>query len=212
VCVGWVGVCVGGGDCIVISSMMAGHTAWPPLPLHQVSPLLATAILLPHQHAPDPVPCVASMYSPPQVAMQQADYVAWNVWASINGKALLRFNYQHLGSMMSLGSMNGAVSLPIALPPPLATAAGAGPVGDLLRAAGVKLRGSYGGSNDGVTLGGPLAAALRRAAYLYRQPTGEQQLRVLGDWARGAAAVAQAVLGSARGGAASGGGEGRNGK
>lgn len=144
--------------------------------------------------------------------MQQADYVAWNLWASINGKALLRFNYQHLGTMMSLGSLNGTVSLPIPLPPPLAAAASVGPVGDLLRAAGVKLRGSYGGANDGVTLGGPLAAALRRAAYLYRQPTGEQQLRVLEDWARGAAAAAQAVLGGARRGPASGEGEGSNSK
>lgn len=26
-----------------------------------------------------------------QVAFQQADYVAWNLWASINGRALLSF-------------------------------------------------------------------------------------------------------------------------
>jgi NADH:ubiquinone reductase (non-electrogenic) len=26
-----------------------------------------------------------------QVAFQQADYVAWNLWASINGKPLLNF-------------------------------------------------------------------------------------------------------------------------
>lgn len=38
-----------------------------------------------------------------QVAFQQADYVAWNVWASINGRPTLPFRYQHLGDMMSLG-------------------------------------------------------------------------------------------------------------
>ena len=38
-----------------------------------------------------------------QVAFQQADYVAWNVWSAINGRPLLPFKYQHLGDMMSLG-------------------------------------------------------------------------------------------------------------
>ena len=38
-----------------------------------------------------------------QVAFQQADYVAWNLWASINQRPLLPFKYQHLGDMMSLG-------------------------------------------------------------------------------------------------------------
>ena len=40
----------------------------------------------------------------PQVAFQQADYVAWNVWAGINRRPLLPFKYQHLGDMMSLGA------------------------------------------------------------------------------------------------------------
>ena len=55
-----------------------------------------------------------------QVAFQQADYVAWNVWAAINGRPLLPFKYQHLGDMMSLGSVNGAVTLPLPVPGPLA--------------------------------------------------------------------------------------------
>ena len=38
-----------------------------------------------------------------QVAFQQADYAAWNIWAAIHNRALLPFRYQHLGDMMSLG-------------------------------------------------------------------------------------------------------------
>ena len=40
-----------------------------------------------------------------QVAFQQADYVAWNLWAAINNRPLLPFRYQHLGDMMSLGQL-----------------------------------------------------------------------------------------------------------
>lgn len=102
--------------------------------------------------------------------------------------------------MMSLGSSSGAVTLPIAVPPPLSAAAAAGgPFGQLLKLAGVKLSGSYGGAADGVTLEGPLAAALRRAAYLYRQPTLEQQLRVAGGWAQSASKQLRDVLADAAG-------------
>jgi len=45
-----------------------------------------------------PIPTTA------QAAFQQADYVGWNVWASLNDKPLLSFQYQHLGEMMTLGS------------------------------------------------------------------------------------------------------------
>ncbi len=38
-----------------------------------------------------------------QVAFQQADYCAWNIWAQINHKPLLPFRYQALGEMMALG-------------------------------------------------------------------------------------------------------------
>lgn len=48
-----------------------------------------------------------------QVAFQQADYCAWNVWASIMGKPLLPFRYQHLGTMMSLGGDDASVVFPI---------------------------------------------------------------------------------------------------
>ncbi|MEM6251424.1 MAG: NAD(P)/FAD-dependent oxidoreductase [Cyanobacteria bacterium P01_D01_bin.156] len=38
-----------------------------------------------------------------QVALQQADYTAWNIWASLTGRPPLPFRYQHLGEMMTLG-------------------------------------------------------------------------------------------------------------
>lgn len=51
-----------------------------------------------------------------QVAMQQADYVAWNIWASINNRPLLPFKYQHLGTMMSFGRSSAAVKLNLPVP------------------------------------------------------------------------------------------------
>jgi NADH:ubiquinone reductase (non-electrogenic) len=41
-----------------------------------------------------------------QAAFQQADYTAWNIWASLTGRPLLPFRYQHLGEMMTLGINN----------------------------------------------------------------------------------------------------------
>ena len=133
-----------------------------------------------------------------QVAFQQADYVAWNIWASINNRPLLRFTYQHLGDMMSLGASKGAVTMPISVPPPISAAAQSGPLGELLRVAGVKVNTTFAGASDGVTLEGPLAQVVRRAAYLYRQPTDQQRLRVAASWAgeatKQAAEVARQIL------------------
>jgi demethylphylloquinone reductase len=134
-----------------------------------------------------------------QVAFQQADYVAWNIWAGLNKKPLLSFSYQHLGDMMSLGSLGGAVSLPFSLPPPLAAAARSGPLGDLLNLAGIKVGSSLENSGEGgagVTLEGPLAAALRRGAYLYRQPTDQQRLKVGVTWVQLAADLAASFAGN----------------
>jgi len=39
-----------------------------------------------------------------QVALQQADYAGWNIWAAIANKPLLPFRYTHLGEMMTLGT------------------------------------------------------------------------------------------------------------
>ncbi|VEP17481.1 Demethylphylloquinone reductase NdbB (fragment) [Hyella patelloides LEGE 07179] len=38
-----------------------------------------------------------------QVAFQQSDYCAWNIWADANQKPLLPFRYQALGEIMALG-------------------------------------------------------------------------------------------------------------
>ncbi|MBE9114456.1 NAD(P)/FAD-dependent oxidoreductase [Lusitaniella coriacea LEGE 07157] len=45
-----------------------------------------------------------------QVAIQQADYCAWNLWASLTNRPLLPFRYQPLGEMMALGIENATVS------------------------------------------------------------------------------------------------------
>ncbi|MEO0490945.1 MAG: NAD(P)/FAD-dependent oxidoreductase [Cyanobacteria bacterium P01_A01_bin.123] len=45
-----------------------------------------------------------------QVAIQQADYVAWNIWASLTGRPLLPFRYNHLGEMMTLGTNNATLT------------------------------------------------------------------------------------------------------
>jgi NADH dehydrogenase len=45
-----------------------------------------------------------------QVAIQQADYCAWNLWATINNKPLLPFRYQPLGEMLTLGSDQATLS------------------------------------------------------------------------------------------------------
>lgn len=39
-----------------------------------------------------------------QVALQQAGYAGWNLWADLTGRPLLPFRYQHLGEMMTLGA------------------------------------------------------------------------------------------------------------
>ena len=45
-----------------------------------------------------------------QVAFQQSDYCAWNIWASLNNRPLLPFRYQPLGEMMTLGVDNATLS------------------------------------------------------------------------------------------------------
>eukprot|EP00775_Hariotina_reticulata_P005705 gene5705-5945_t len=140
-----------------------------------------------------------------QVAFQQADYAAWNIWSAINGRSLLPFRYQHLGDMMSLGAANAAVALPLQLPPQISTSINSSPLGPLLAAAGIKLtsqqqRQQQSEAAAGITLEGPLAQLLRRAAYLYRQPTQEQRLQVAASWlnqAADAAARLAAEAGSA---------------
>lgn len=45
-----------------------------------------------------------------QTAFQQADYTAWNIWASLTGRPLLPFRYQPLGEMMTLGIDNATLA------------------------------------------------------------------------------------------------------
>ncbi|MEO1592560.1 MAG: NAD(P)/FAD-dependent oxidoreductase [Cyanobacteria bacterium J06632_22] len=45
-----------------------------------------------------------------QAALQQADYAAWNIWASLSDRPLLPFRYQHLGEMMTLGSESATLT------------------------------------------------------------------------------------------------------
>jgi demethylphylloquinone reductase len=45
-----------------------------------------------------------------QVAFQQADYTAWNIWASLTDRPLLPFRYQPLGEMMTLGIDNATLA------------------------------------------------------------------------------------------------------
>jgi NADH dehydrogenase len=45
-----------------------------------------------------------------QAAFQQADYTAWNIWASLTNRPLLPFRYQHLGEMMALGQDNATLT------------------------------------------------------------------------------------------------------
>ncbi len=45
-----------------------------------------------------------------QVAFQQADYTAWNIWASLTHRPLLPFRYQPLGEMMALGVDNATLT------------------------------------------------------------------------------------------------------
>jgi len=45
-----------------------------------------------------------------QTAFQQADYTAWNIWASLCDRPLLPFRYQPLGEVMTLGIDNATLS------------------------------------------------------------------------------------------------------
>ncbi|WP_421656260.1 NAD(P)/FAD-dependent oxidoreductase [Leptothermofonsia sp. ETS-13] len=45
-----------------------------------------------------------------QAAIQQAEYVGWNLWASLSDRPLLPFRYQHLGEMMTLGTNNATLT------------------------------------------------------------------------------------------------------
>lgn len=69
----------------------------------------------PAQDDGQPIPQTA------QVAIQQADCVGWNLWASLTQRPLLPFHYTHLGEMLTLGEDSAAMSgLGLQLDGPLA--------------------------------------------------------------------------------------------
>lgn len=45
-----------------------------------------------------------------QVAIQQSDYCAWNIWGTLNKRPLLPFRYQALGEMLTLGIDDATLS------------------------------------------------------------------------------------------------------
>ncbi|HSM81036.1 MAG TPA: NAD(P)/FAD-dependent oxidoreductase [Nodosilinea sp.] len=45
-----------------------------------------------------------------QVALQQADFVGWNIWASLGDRPQLPFRYRHLGEMMTLGTSRATLT------------------------------------------------------------------------------------------------------
>lgn len=56
-----------------------------------------------------------------QAAFQQADYVGWNLWATLTDRPLLPFRYSHLGELLTLGTDAAALSgLGLKLEGPLA--------------------------------------------------------------------------------------------
>ena len=85
-----------------------------------------------------------------QVAFQQSEYAAWNVWASLSGEKNLAFRFIPLGEMLTLGADDAAISAESLLGPELGGAV--------------------------AKLGGPMASLARRAVYAARMPTAEQQM------------------------------------
>lgn len=45
-----------------------------------------------------------------QVALQQADFVGWNIWAAISDRPQLPFRYRHLGEMLTLGTSRATLT------------------------------------------------------------------------------------------------------
>lgn len=45
-----------------------------------------------------------------QLALQQADYCAWNLWAILENRPLLPFRYQNLGEMLTLGTDDAIIN------------------------------------------------------------------------------------------------------
>jgi len=119
-----------------------------------------------------------------QIAMQQAEAAAWNIYAQLSGLprvAWRRFKPSALGEFIALGSTEaaGVVEasqmgnlLPPALPPAVAR----------LAASATAAVSEIGSAK--VDIGGKSASLLRRLAYLYRLPGLRHRLRVAENWLR----------------------------
>ena len=134
-----------------------------------------------------------------QAAMQQSSVVAHNVVASLKSKPLQKFQFQDLGSMLTLGGASGAIMAPqdgslsslleSALSVtstvlqeadsiltntnnPVAKQLGLKP--ENLQKLGLTL-GGYATSNNKGTLSGAVSGAARRAVYAARMPTNSQR-------------------------------------
>ncbi|CAK9044595.1 Demethylphylloquinone reductase NdbB [Durusdinium trenchii] len=120
-----------------------------------------------------------------QIAMQQAEVAAWNIYAQLSclpRVAWRRFKPSALGEFIALGSTEaaGVVEasqmanlLPPALPPGIARLASSA------TAAASEIQGS-----TKVDIGGKPASLLRRLAYLYRLPGLRHRLQVAENWLR----------------------------
>jgi NADH dehydrogenase len=65
--------------------------------------------------------CGQTLPATAQVAIQQADYCSWNIWAGLSDRPLMEFKYESLGEMMTLGIDNATMSgLGVKLNGPLA--------------------------------------------------------------------------------------------
>jgi NADH:ubiquinone reductase (non-electrogenic) len=91
-----------------------------------------------------------------QVAFQQAEYAAWNVWSSLRGSRPLAFQFLPLGEMMTFGPADAAVVLPL----PFAASAAPPSAQQAAQQAA-----------PAFTLRGPLGALARRAVYAARMPS-----------------------------------------
>jgi len=127
----------------------------------------------------------ASAGSPPtgQIAMQQAEAAAWNIYAQLSGLPRVgwrRFKPSALGEFIALGSTEAAgvveaSQMPNLLPPALPPA-----IARLAASATTAVSDASGSSK--VDLGGKPASLLRRLAYLYRLPGLRHRLRVAEKW------------------------------
>ena len=95
------------------------------------------------------------MPSTAQVAFQQSEYGAWNVWASLSDEKKLAFRCMPLGEMLTRAPTTLHASAESLLGPDLGAAV--------------------------AKLSGPLASLARRAVYAARMPTpGQQMVAALG--------------------------------